>query len=638
MTRTDWDRLARRAAAIVGEEEPLRLDFDTGRLFVDHAGLALVVHRCPAEATGDPTGGPTLDRRAACSAAHRLVTSQPSYLLATGGSGEQDGVRRLARATVGALADHTGAALVLEVWTPLDVEGDGDIDPFQRRPGFTLYTSDDARAHAAAEALSAALTEIELAGQGADVTHIAAASVAPPGLPPLLGSVGEGDDRAVLLGLAVDAVFLNTREDEFYPRVLDELRDALAPAFAAAAAAFADAVEAPVRPHGRHHLEPAAETVDRGLAACARPYDFLLQVTPVNARAAWDMFRASDWERAPELLYRPLTFDPDTLRRDLFALPIDAVEDPVVAGLLREKRDEIGTEVQMLLDRGTGQFLPGSLRLFGAPDKQLVALAGAVLDRLAEAPAPTEGTAIVGATAFAAEALAELDYYRAQFDGFASSVEVRKDIPGSLMVARGQLLVGEKVSLSAERVPALLAHEIGTHVLTYYNGCAQPLRQLRHGLAGYEPLQEGLAVLAEWLVGGLTNDRMRTLAARVLAACSLVEGAEFVETFRLLRERAGMSDRGAFGVTLRIYRGGGLTKDMVYLRGLRDLLAHLGAGGAYWPLFTGKIALAHLPAVETLRGRGVLGEPPLRPRYASDPAARARLDRAREGLTVLDLL
>lgn len=627
---TDWDRLARRASAIVGEEEPLLLDFGTGRLFVDHAGPALVVHRCPGESTGDPA----LDRRAACSAAHRLVTSQPAYLLATGGLDEQDGIRRLARATSRALAEHVGSTLVVEVWAPLDEEEDEDADPFHRRPGFTLYVPTDERAGAAADALSDALSEIELAGQGADVTCIATADIAPPGLPPLL----EGEGRAVVLGLAVDAVFLNTREDEFYPRVLDDLRDALAPALAQAAAAFADAAGTPVRPLGRRHLEPAAEVVDRGLAACARQYDFLLQATPVNASEAWEDFRDGGCDRAPELLYRPLTFDPDALRRDLFALPVDDVEDPVVAGLLREKRDEIGTEVQMILDRETEQFLSGSLRLFGRPDRSLIALAEAVLDRVAEAPSPTRGEEVVGATAFAAEALAEIDHYRAQYDGFASSVEVRKDITGSLMVARGQLLVGEAVSLSAARVPALLAHEIGTHVLTYYNGCAQPLRQLRYGLAGYEPLQEGLAVLAEWLVGGLTPGRMRTLAARVLAACSLVEGAEFVETFRLLKREAGMSDRAAFGVTLRIHRSGGLTKDMVYLRGLRDLLAHLGAGGAYWPLFVGKIALPHLPAVETLRARGVLGDPPLRPRYASDPSARARLDRAREGLTVLDLL
>ena len=51
---------------------------------------------------------------------------------------------------------------------------------------------------------------------------------------------------------------------------------------------------------------------------------------------------------------------------------------------------------------------------------------------------------------------------------------------------------------------ALLQHEIGTHVVTHVNGSRQPLRLLGAGLAGYDETQEGLAVFAEYLVGGLT--------------------------------------------------------------------------------------------------------------------------------------
>ena len=387
---------------------------------------------------------------------------------------------------------------------------------------------------------------------------------------------------------------------------------------------------------GRRHLEDVAERVDRGLSDLTRQYGFLLQVTPVNSRQAWEDFQNATCEAAPELLYRPLTFDPDVLRRELFALPVEDVEDPIVAGLLREKRDEMSTQVQMILDRETHAFLAGSLKIYGAPDDALVALAYEVLGALPEASG-ARGEEIVGATAFAAAADQELDHYRAQHDGFTSSVAVRDDIPGSLMVSEGQLLVGAGAAVPAPRVPALLAHEVGTHVLTYYNGCAQPLRLLRHGMAGYESLQEGLAVLAEWLVGGLTAARMRTLAARVLATRCLASGAEFVEAFRHLKEHTPLSDRAAFGIVLRVFRGGGLTKDMIYLRGLHDLLAYLASGGDYWPLFIGKISLPHVADAEALRARGVLHDAPLRPRYADDAEALVRLDRARSGLTVLDL-
>lgn len=70
------------------------------------------------------------------------------------------------------------------------------------------------------------------------------------------------------------------------------------------------------------------------------------------------------------------------------------------------------------------------------------------------------------------------------------------------MVSRGGLLIHRNTRLPASRVEALLQHEVGTHLLRYNNGRAQPFRQLYSGLAGYEALQEGHGVLAEYLSGG----------------------------------------------------------------------------------------------------------------------------------------
>lgn len=603
------------------EETPTRLDLDDATVFVDHAVPVLAVHRCPGESTGDPA----LDARAACAEAHQLVTTQPAYVITS--SGNPEAARSLVRTVADALEEAAGRLLVVEVWTPLEPADSDAIDPFDRAPGFTIYTDAQGPSSDTVDALCDALSGIEESGQGADVDHVSTSEVAPPGLPPL------GLGRMV--GLAVDAVFHNARDGEFYPRVLARLREAVAPALRAAVTAETGASSTAI---ARTALEPAAEAVDRGLSAVTEAFGFLLQVTPVNADAAWDEFYGGGCERAPELLYRPLTFDPDAARRHLFDLPLEDVEDPVVQALLRECRDEIEAQVRMILDIGTPQFLPTSVRVYGAPKKDLVDLARRVIAVIDAAPTPTQGMAMVGATAFAARARSQLEAYRARSEHVPVSVSVREDISGSLMVSQGCLLIGAHAQVPAARVEALLAHEVGTHVLTYANGAAQPIEQLRLGLAGYEDLQEGLAVFAEWLVGGLTPGRFRTLAARVLGARSLVDGADFIETFRTLRDEAGLSDRQSFGVTVRLYRGGGLTKDMVYLRGLHELLRHLGAGGPFWPLFVGKIALRHLDAVADLRARGVLSAPPLRPLHADDPDALTRLERAHAGLSVLDLL
>jgi len=139
-------------------------------------------------------------------------------------------------------------------------------------------------------------------------------------------------------------------------------------------------------------------------------------------------------------------------------------------------------------------------------------------------------------------------------------------------------------------------------------------------------------------VGGLSKPRLRLLAARVVAARIMLDGATFIECFRQLDERFGFGERTAFAITMRTYRGGGLTKDAVYLRGLVQILKYVSSGGDLEQLFVGKIAANHIPIVRELRWRGVLREPPLTPRYMGDPEALKRLQNARGGLTVTDLI
>jgi uncharacterized protein (TIGR02421 family) len=198
-------------------------------------------------------------------------------------------------------------------------------------------------------------------------------------------------------------------------------------------------------------------------------------------------------------------------------------------------------------------------------------------------------------------------------------------------------LIGKKTRIPAVRADAMLAHEIGTHVLTYYNGRAQPFRQLYAGLAGYDELQEGLAVLAEYLVGGLTGERLRLLAARVEAAECLVEGATFTDVFRLLTQIRRFQRETAFTITARVFRGGGLTKDAVYLRGLLKVLDYFKHAGDLEPLYLGKIAVGHIPLIKELQWRKVLKAMPLRPRFLDRPFCINRLRELRNGYNLVDL-
>ena len=82
---------------------------------------------------------------------------------------------------------------------------------------------------------------------------------------------------------------------------------------------------------------------------------------------------------------------------------------------------------------------------------------------------------------------------------------------------------------------------------------------------------------------------------------------------------------------MRAHRSGGMTKDALYLGGLTRLLTYLQEGGRLDPLLVGKISLADEPLVADLLERGVLVEPPLRPRFLESREALDRLARIQEG-------
>jgi hypothetical protein len=120
----------------------------------------------------------------------------------------------------------------------------------------------------------------------------------------------------------------------------------------------------------------------------------------------------------------------------------------------------------------------------------------------------------------------------------------------------------------------------------------------------------------------------------------MLRGHGFTETFALLHEEHRIPERAAFYTTARIFRGGGFTKDAVYLRGLVELLDYLRQGGELEPLFIGKLRLDYVPLLDELRQRGILRPPPLIPKYYREDAAAGhpKLSRLREGVTVFELL
>ncbi len=615
------------ACARLAANKPVRRSLPIwGRLHIDRQMPFLCIFRRPANGDAETP---------------RLVTSQASYLLASSDRGLRQSLSSLVYETAATLSRVLGGFLLLELW-PAPSNENGPADGAAAvKPAFKIIAPRRAQLTATVDVLEQALRKTRILKRSADVSVVSSLRVAPPGLAPLLSTAQRAELGVEALGLEIKPVYRNKQTGQAYPIVLHELRRQLYRALERAFFEFArsNTTQAPAHYHvlGRRALVKAVWAADRGLAEVSNAFDFLLQVTPVNTDRAWSAFQRSRYERKPSFTYRPRTVAPPLLKRSLYAIPLERVEDPLIAQLFREKQDELDRQLTMLLDRETPRFVYGSLQLFGGVDDPTLRLAEELLRRLPPHTRDDSQGDSVAAEQFAQRAGEEIARLRQAYPELSARVEVRQDING-LMVSHGNLLVGQHTNIPASRVEALIQHEVGTHVITYHNGRAQPFKQLYSGLAGYEELQEGLAVLSEYLVGGLSRPRLRLLAARVVAVRRMIDGASFVEVFRELAREWEISKYTAFVVTMRVYRGGGFTKDAVYLRGLVRLLRYLADGGSLEPLFVGKIGAAHVPIIEELLLRKVLKPAPLHPSYLESTEVLERLKRVSKTNSVFDLI
>lgn len=558
----------------------------------------------------------------------RLILSEASFLVI--GNKEFEGYQQLMFCLSETMASKFKSFLIIEVYA-----GDHDSRKFCiKGPADKLSTTikvlkdelDDV--NSGYRALNLELTEVNNTTERQ-----------PEGKKPLLNLQQLKDSGCLLLGLEVPPVY-RSRDGEDYPVFFRSFKDDFVEALHKTIYQFiriqtSSGVKS-YRALGQKNLQQKVIEIDRQLSEIETSYQFLWLVSPANIRQIKDTFFESNYEEVLNYHYRLLPFDPDVLKRKLYNLKIEEIDDPALSYIFREKREELDLQISMLTDRGSDSFFYNSMMLYGKISRDLQREAETILKEVPEKE-DQDFESIMKAEDFKALANREFDYFREQDENFSSKVHVRDDV-NILMVSQGELYLPSDYKLNANETKALIQHEVGTHVLTYYNGKQQPLRLLSIGLTDYDTLQEGLAVLSEYLVGGLTGNRMRTLAGRVVAASARMHGAEFQEIFRLLDDDYGFTAQRSFNITSRIFQGGGFTKDISYLKGLLQLKTYLEDNGELAPLLTGKFALEHLPIINELKERRVLKPERLSPRYLNTEETKEKIKKIRQGISLSQLI
>ena len=562
-----------------------------------------------------------LDSDAAKTAAYMIATAGPSYLTAP----QLDGIEQILEKVVATLKTEAGSVLTIQVSeldndTPRESESTV-LPPFE----VIVSASADDPSQQAAKALEDAICNVEAQYRTPDIHRKTL-----------------DDANGPQLHLSFAPIYQQPEGTGIYPELRLRLVGAFFDALLQAVEAFAkgSGLETPTthRTYGKRKYLDALRQLDHQIDDVSKSFDYLLTLTPINSDQAWQQFKDSGYCETPRLLYRPLAVDVNAQREALFEISFDDIEDPLLYDLYREKQEELALQLMLLEMRATPRFRDAGRLFYGAVDSAVLSSAKEILaaPKSAESSKGTSDETVDSAELQEAAEKMICDF-REEWAGFDGTTELRDDLPAGMMVSGSKLMISSQTQISANRLDALLAHELGVHMFTYCTGDAQGLRLFRSGLAGYEAVQEGLAVFAEYLTGGLTQTRMRLLAARVIGCDAMLDGASFAETFTLLSDTYGFSRRGAFNITLRIYRSGGFAKDAIYLRGLKEVLDHIASGKPLEPFWIGKIATAHFSIIEELTDRGLLKVHIKSPPFLNTDGAKKRLQLAQSGLSLTNL-
>ena len=418
--------------------------------------------------------------------------------------------------------------------------------------------------------------------------------------------------NTLALPTEVKKVFMDEQSGEPYPLVLDTLKAELKERFLNTALFFAKQHK-PKTPKRKtqmlsSEIDPNVQKLDMKLHRLCKGIETLAYINPKNIVREKKRFFAKGYNYEPDFTYRQLEINPFEFREKLYKLPEASVKDISIQQMYRDVIDAYATKIDLLTTVGTDKFLYNSLRYYGEPSDEDIELAHFLLYAK---PFEEFAERSIDAKQAKERFMHALDEYNIH-----CHVEVTDKIIASAMVDNGKrtILINKSMRMNDMELDALIHHELGVHMVTTYNANKQQLKVFKLGLPGNTYTQEGLAILAEFMTGNLNLPRLQTLALRVIAVNMMVKHYDFSYTFKALIDDYGLDKDEAFRLTARVYRGGGFTKDFLYLRGLKDAL-RIYKNHNLTPLYVGKTSFHYLNTIQEMIERGMVAEPTYLPMY-----------------------
>ncbi len=214
----------------------------------------------------------------------------------------------------------------------------------------------------------------------------------------------------------------------------------------------------------------------------------------------------------------------------------------------------------------------------------------------------------------------------AQAVGLKLRVKVRSDLSAAAVAGHGVITVRHPAQYHWQQCLGYAVHEVLGHAVAHANALRHPWRIFRLGTAGALTDQEGLAVYLEQCANAMHSSRVAVLASRVIAVDLMLAGASFEDIVYHLIDAHTLALDDALLVAERVHRGGGISRDAVYVYGWwRVTQAVEKQALDLHRLRGGRLSLEAVPVFNSLIAAGVLASPLYQP--ACDPSLWAELAR-----------
>ena len=331
-------------------------------------------------------------------------------------------------------------------------------------------------------------------------------------------------------------------------------------------------------------------------------FEILRFVNPINIEQEKKKFIRSKGSYTPQFKYKHLNINPFMLKRKLMNLPVEEIDDVHIQRLYEQVINAYCDKVELLASIGTDRFLYNSLRYFGEPSEKDIANAKFILHFKDE---PVKANGVMDDQ----EALKILKKELKQYD-FDCNIKLSDKLAAKAMVVNSEktLYLKKGSKFTHNEIYSLVHHEIGVHMVTTMNADAQPIKLFSMGMPVNTKTQEGLAIMSEYYSNTLTVKRLKTLSLRVVGIASMIKDHDFNVTANMLMHDYGIEIEEAFYLTTRIFRGGGFTKDYLYLSGLKEVSTLMKDEG-YDDLMIGKTHHNYLDLINEMIDRKLILAP-----------------------------